>query len=586
MIKIINGLEYKFENKKWVRNINENEVIRIYEKYKTINKVSKIIKIDNSTVKRILLKNNIKINSHKDSLKISMNRLETKIKCSISNIKSKEKRKNTCLKKYGVEYASQSEVFQDKVKETSITKYGTYHFLKNINVQNKRKNTCLKKYGVDNISKVDEIKLKKENTCFSNYGVYCSFQSEEIKTKIENYFQFKYNAKNPSQIKELKEKKKNTCLKKYGVDNIMKSVEMKKYFSKKSREKFLTELPFLLSYLNLELIDSEYKDAHFKHKWKCLKCNNEFMQLWNLIQQGYTCPICYPRNNGTSKGEKEVFDFIKSILSNVQIEKNTRTIISPFELDIYIPSKKIAIEYNGLYWHSDQTCIDPSNYHINKTRLCLNNNIQLIQIFEDEWIFKKEIVKKRLEHILNTNNKKRIHSRKCVIKEIDSKTKNEFLDKFHIQGKDLSVIKLGAFYNNELVSVMTFSHGNISKGSKNIENVWELNRFCSDYNYNIPGIAGKLLTFFERNYEWKTIYSYADLRWSRGDLYHKLGFNFICNTTPGYWYTRGYKRIHRYSLRKTTNEPKEIPEYILRQSQGYYRIWDCGNLKFIKNHKL
>ena len=128
---------------------------------------------------------------------------------------------------------------------------------------------------------------------------------------------------------------------------------------------------------------------------------------------------------------------------------------------------------------------------------------------------------------------------------------------------------------------MTFSHGNISKGSKHVEGVWELNRFCSNYNYRIPGIASKLLTHFKRNYEWKEIFSYADKRWSTGNVYYKLGFELDHETIPNYWYIKNFQRIHRFNLRKRPDEPKEIPEWVLRQEEGYLKIWDCGNMKFV-----
>jgi len=271
-------------------------------------------------------------------------------------------------------------------------------------------------------------------------------------------------------------------------------------------------------------------------------------------------------------------DKIKSNCRNLIKNPNTNRFL---EIDIYIPYKKIAFEFDGLYWHSELKSNDPVNNHLQKTNLCKEKGIQLIHIFEDEWIFKKEIVKSRLKQILRINqNVVRIHARKCEIKEIEPKVKNEFLEKFHIQGKDASKIKLGAFYDNELISVMTFGKGNISKGSKAIEGIWELNRFCSNNNYHIPGIAGKLLSHFKKNYEWKEIFSYADRRWSTGNLYYKLGFELDHITNPNYWYLKGFERIHRFNLRKTKDEPKDIPEWILRQKEGYLRIWDCGNLKF------
>jgi hypothetical protein len=134
---------------------------------------------------------------------------------------------------------------------------------------------------------------------------------------------------------------------------------------------------------------------------------------------------------------------------------------------------------------------------------------------------------------------------------------------------------------------MTFSHGSISRKKLNDNKLWELSRFCSNSNYHIPGIASKLLIYFKRNYSWKEIFSYADRRWSLGNVYYKLGFKLDSITKPNYWYIKDLNRIHRFNLRKKYSEPKDIPECILRKKEGYYRIWDCGHLKFmIENRNI
>ena len=327
-------------------------------------------------------------------------------------------------------------------------------------------------------------------------------------------------------------------------------------------------------------ISSYYEHAHKEAEFKCLKCGKKIKTIWNYLQSGKLCPYCYPA--GTSKAQNDIFEFLKNNLKT-KVAKNYNKLIYPLEVDIFIPSKNIAIEYNGLWTHSEN-CEwggKDQSYHINKTLQCEKHNVRLIHIFEDEWIFKQNIVKNRILHILQTNkNLHNIYARKCQIKEITTKQKNLFLDNFHLQGRDASTIKLGAFYNNKLVAVMTFSYGSIAKGSKPENNVWELSRFCSHYHYHIPGIASKLLVYFKRNYKWKKIFSYADRRWSQGNLYYKLGFNLEQITKCNYWYIKNYKRIHRFNLRKTESDPKDISEFSLRKAQGYNWIWDCGNLKF------
>ncbi len=546
---------------------------------------------------------------------------------NVSQLNSiKEKKKETTLKNYNVQYSFQSEIIKNKIKSTLIEKYNVDNPLKSKVIQNKVKNTNLNKYGCEYTLQCKYIREKIEKTknkLYGNnrelitkkmlnthkikygkhnaqlqstkdkvkkyfilkYGVDNPLKSKEIQEKIKNTNIQKYGVDNPSKVEKFKNKRKQTFIKKYGFDHIMKSKIIRDKVLFNNKNKFKNDMNLILEKLNLKLIDKEYIHAHYKHNWLCLKCNKEFIQIWNSIQQGYLCPICYPRNQGFSKSEKELVEFIKSIIDSEIIE-NSREIINPKELDIYIPDKKLAIEFNGLYWHSEE--FKDFKYHLGKMIDCEKNNIQLIQIFEDEWLFKQDIVKSRLKQILNINDSQRIHARKCEIREIDSKTKNEFLDKFHIQGKDNSIIKLGAFHQNELISVMTFSHGNISKGSKKKEQIYELNRFCSNSDYHIPGIASKLLNYFKNNYEWLEIFSYADRRWSQGILYYKLGFNFTSYTQPNYWYIKDYKRIHRFLLRKSLNDPKDIPERVLREQEGYYRIWDCGNLKFtiINNKKV
>jgi len=463
-----------------------------------------------------------------------------------------------CGKKITVsKYASRKQSCSECREKGLIIKDGRSNNL----TKQKRELTNLKKFGVKYPAKSREIKEKIKQTNLKKRGVLWGFQDKEIKNKIEKTNLHKYGNTNPALSKIIKEKiKKKSILRRR---NIIKEQTKTK--------------------LNLEII-SEYNNQNEEILFKCLKCGHIFKDTYfNVFQRMYPCPKCRPKNYNTSSYEKEIFNFLKEFLSS-DILINDRNIIPPKELDIYIPDKKIAIEINGVRWHSDIFGINKF-YHLNKLIICQKQNIQLIHIFEDEWLYKQNIVKARLKQILGCFDGQRIHARKCIIKEISPKIKNEFLEKYHLQGKDNSIVKLGAFYNNELVSVMTFSHGNISKGSKPEKDIWELNRFCSNYNYHIPGIASKLLTYFKRNYSWKEIFSYADRRWSVGNVYEKLGFEFIRNTTINYWYTKGNERIHRFNLRKRNDEPENITEWELRKNEGYSRIWDCGNLKYTMKRK-
>lgn len=446
----------------------------------------------------------------------------------------------------------------------------------------KYKETMMIKYGVKNYGELSECHEKKRKP----KEIVCCYCSKKFVGKVNdpNYFTCcpdcrKIGLKNPIRTPDAVQKSIKTLTEKYGVINVSQLDEVKK----KKRDAYIkTGIPKILnklSILNLEITDPEYKNAVHTHHFRCLICKKEFEQNWFSIQQGFLCPNCYPRNSGYSAGEKEVCEFIRS-LGIENIIENDRRILNGRELDIVIPDKNIAIEYNGLYYHSDVFCKDPK-YHLRKTLDCEKEGIRLIQIFEDEWLFKRDIVKSRLKQILNfSTNLKKIDARNCVVKIISSKEKNNFLTEYHIQGSDFSSINLGCYYEDLLVSVMTFSKPNIAKGSRNQDGIFELNRFCNDYNYLVRGTFGKLLEYFKRNFEWKRIYSYADRRWSDGGIYEKLGFTSDKKSRLNYWYVKEYKRIHRYSLRKRHDEPKEISERLLRLEEGYSIIWDCGNLKF------
>ncbi len=475
-----------------------------------------------------------------------------------------------------------------------------------------RKITLKERYGnnITNAAYIPGVAEQKTKTCEERYGG-AGFASKELSKKTRDTTKLKYGNSNIMKTKEgkkhfigdLNPMKNKEISKKVSVSlkgklsqlkgkNYIKihGIEKANLINQQKSNNFLeqfikNDLPILLDYFNFDLMDFKYKGAHIFHNYKCRRCGTILNKQWNSIQQGYRCEKCFPRNNGKSRAEEEIQDFLYSILPNEEILNNKRTIICPKELDIYFPNMKIAIEYNGLYYHSEQhKNFNSVKYHLNKTIECEKQGIQLIHIFEDEWIFKQDIVKSRLKQILGVRNSKRIHARKCEVKEIEPKIKNEFLEKYHIQGKDNSTIKLGGFYKDELVSAMTFSKGNKAKGSKPKKGIWELNRFCSNSNYHIPGIAGKLLAHFKRNYEWKEIFSYADRRWSTGNLYYQLGFDLNGNTDINYWYIKDGKRLHRFGLRKRPDEPKNISERVLRISEGYQVIWDCGSLKFnLKN---
>lgn len=282
-----------------------------------------------------------------------------------------------------------------------------------------------------------------------------------------------------------------------------------------------------------------------------------------------------------SNGEQEVYDYIKSIGVDDAIQTKY---LGGIEIDIYSDLHDIGIEYNGLYWHSELHGRD-KEYHLHKTNYCESKGIRLIHIFEDEWINKKDIVKSRIKSLFK-KSKNVFYARKCDIREISTNNKSKFLKKYHLQGNDKSKIKLGAFYEGELVSVCTFSKKRIALGSSSEDGIFELNRFCSVFDTSVVGILPRFLSYIGKNYDINKIITYADRRYSSKDnIYELVGFDYVHTTKPNYFYMINYsERKHRFNFTKRKfvemGGDEELTEWENAVNMGYDRIWDSGHLKY------
>jgi hypothetical protein len=316
---------------------------------------------------------------------------------------------------------------------------------------------------------------------------------------------------------------------------------------------------------------------------ECNSCNTHFSRSLQLLQpnkfQEKLCPVCFPKLQGpTSKAETEIVDFLNEIGVN-NIVTRCRDIITPRELDIFLPDHNLAIEYSGIYWHSELSGNKGQFYHQEKWQNCRNQNIQLLTIFDDEWAANAPLIKSMIKNKINKNIQNKIFARQCQISVIESKKSAVFLNQNHIHGAAAAQLHLGLYYNDHLVYVMTFTKNNISR--RNTQ-TWEIQRMAGSIDTLVIGAASKLFSYFVKNYNPGEVISYADLRWFTGESYRHLGFKFVSNSKPGYWYTdKNYTtRKHRYSLRKNVNDNTSLTEWENRQAQGWDRIWDCGHAKW------
>lgn len=278
----------------------------------------------------------------------------------------------------------------------------------------------------------------------------------------------------------------------------------------------------------------------------------------------------------TSMAEKQILDYIKTIYVG-EIQSNIRNIISPLEIDIYIPDKKLAIEYCGLYWHSEEAGKD-SRYHLTKMEQCNARGIRLITIFEDEWIHTPIIVQSKIATLLGCALVDKVYARKCEVITVDMHDKRKFFNEYHIQGNGPGSITYALYYNSAPVAMMTFI--------KKTGGTYVLNRYAT--SCRVIGGFSKLLAHFESQHSWVEIVSFADRRWSEGDVYIKLGFHLDKVLPPDYQYIRGTTRVHKFNYRHTQLKHK-LPNYnsTLSESQnmtnhGIMKIWNCGLLRFVK----
>lgn len=319
----------------------------------------------------------------------------------------------------------------------------------------------------------------------------------------------------------------------------------------------------------------DYKMVTEPVKIRC-KIHGEFTQLGYSHLKGAGCPKCsYIESNQ----EKEVHSFFKDM--GIKTLTNDRTFLENKELDILIPNFKLAVEFDGLYWHSDKFI--QKEYHILKTEECEEKGVQLVHIFEDEWKYKNDIVKSRLTNLLGKTPRK-IYGRDTCIREVDTTKSMEFLEENHIQGKLGGKVKLGLYLEDELVSIMTFGSLRKSLGSTSKDGSYELLRFCNKKYTNVIGGASKLFKYFLQTYKPNYVIAYADRRWSKGELYVKLGFTFVKNTIPNYFYVKSGNRYNRFRFRKSELikqgfDPSKTEREIM-QDLGYLRIYDCGTKKF------
>jgi hypothetical protein len=416
---------------------------------------------------------------------------------------------------------------------------------------------------------------------------YCNWETEDVENKAGSYMNHMINEHNIDIDKHINI---------YPNDKIF----FKNYIRDKNREEFLDKKE---NNIECKICNKKFKKITQTHLTSHGITLSEYREKYgitisenvkNNMIEFYEKTLKDKGFTKISKWENEINSYINSL--GIITIQSCRTILDNYnELDIYIPDYNIGIECNGLYYHSEILGGKDRNYHKIKTINGNEKGVNILHIYEDEWKYKSDIIKSKLKNLFGLNSDNKIYARKCIINVIDPYIKNKFLNKNHIQGEDKSTISLGAYYNNELVAVMTFDNKrSFNKEKNHNDNIYELKRFASKLNTNVIGIGSKLFKYFKSNYNVIKIVSFLDLRFSiidKKNIYDILEFKKTKTIKPDYQYLNfkifKNKRLHKFGYGKSSLKIKfpdiysnDKTEWEIMQEAGYDRIWDCGKIKY------
>ena len=354
--------------------------------------------------------------------------------------------------------------------------------------------------------------------------------------------------------KEEKERKSKQPIKQTRIEKLKLTKEQ--YFNKET--KFSKRFKLLTPY-------NEYTNLKQFLNVQCCSCGSIEKRTFKALLSYAVCKSCSP----ASVEEFSVREMIRTIEPNIIC--NDRKLIAPKEIDILLEKQNFAIEYNGLYWHSENR--KGKDYHIDKTKACAEKGIQLFHIFSDEWRNKPHLIESMIKQRIGIVSNK-YHARKTKPFLTKQKEAKVFFDECHISGHVNSSVIFGLYHQDNLImalSLRTPFH-KIYRDRKMIE----IARMASAKDSLIVGGFSKLLSFAKKwsiQNGYKGILTYADLRFGKGEVYNKSGFTLVGKTKPDYWYSNGFLRFNRFGFKASDGKTeKQVAE-----EAGVFKVYGCGS---------
>ena len=508
----------------------------------------------------------------------------------------RRKAKETLLKKHGVEHYSQTDEYKEKYRQTMLERHGVEHPLQNPDILAKAQETNTHRYGGVAPTSSPEVRRKVHETNEKRYGG-TGFASEELSEKMKETNLQKYGTEYPTQSQEVKDKIAETSMKKYGAKNFK--------CSEKGYESSISDPSKHKYYLEFKFDPAVFIHTHFDHKPTvaeiCRETGVTDTPVYEILIENCCRDLI---DFKSSSMEVELYQFLMQYFRPEDIVRNCRSVISPQEIDIYIPSKKFGIECNPTVTHNSsyddpwgQSRKAPS-YHKHKTDSCESEGVFLFHVFGYEWKARPDVVKSMILNALGLTPK-RVYARNTCVKLVDASEGDRFLSENHRQGATSASIRLGLYEGDTLVSLMTFNkmRSTIGVNKESSSEDHELSRFCSLLNTSVIGGASKLFNHFIQNYTFSKIVSFSDRAHTRGSLYKILGFEKTNVSDASYVWVRllDDSYLTRVSCQKkrlvnlfddvNNSTIENSTEREIMMDHGYAQVFDSGTIRweFVKH---
>jgi hypothetical protein len=493
-----------------------------------------------------------------------------------------KKRSATNIEKYGCSTPLSNPLIREKIEKGNIEKYGFKNPMQNSCIKQKASATNMEKYG-------DSSTLGKNSRIRANINEKLVLNTPDRIKKSQDTLMRRYGEKNPSKLDFVKQKKISTSTVNYGVSHPMQSDAVKN-IHRDSLKKFSGRAITNISQLHIS--DNSMEIYNSFEKFGEIAKGKTVLQIAELLGVSETTVLkkikLYGLENDVvfypiiSSGHQSILDWLSSI--NVEYVANTRSVIPPLELDIYLPSYSVAIEFGGIYFHSEISGNKPKHYHQKKYNLCKDKNIKLITVWDCEWDSKQDVIKNLILNKINRSSKQ-CGARKLSTKIITNDVARQFCETHHLQGY-INGINIGLVDDeNVLKSVIVMGKTRFEQNG-----TWEIYRYCSEGS--VPGALSKLIAYFCKNYDPSSIITYVDHRFGDGHGYEKIGFSLV-STSVGFNYVDANKKLHnrmnfqKHKLLKLfPNADPLATAWEMMKNNNYDRIWDCGQSKFLLTEEM